>query len=490
MIRCTVARRHRMDVQDVTVRGRSPSGHAADVTVRGRSPSGHAADVSVRGRSPSGHAADETRALARSSSLPMGAIVRVVDAPALPKSFALRSGRCVVGAGTAADVVVQNDTVSRSHAELELTPEGVVIRDLGSRNGVFYLGQRVGNMVLAFGSRVRLGTVTLAIDADLESLNKPGSDDDASMVYRNLQGASVSMRHLFVVLRRLEGSLVNVLIEGESGCGKELITRAIHEGSAIAHRPLVVINCGAIASELALSELFGHKRGAFTGAHADRAGAFDAADDGTLFLDEVGELPPDAQPGLLRALESGEVRAVGATESRKVKVRVIAATNRDLEEEVRAGRFRADLYYRLAVVRLTVPPLRERPDDIPLLARHFAANAGLPSLPDDVVASLTSQSWPGNARQLRNAIDAYIAIGALPRTVASEIDLVAAIRRFVDVGKPYAEVKEEFLYHFTKTYLSMLMERTSANQSEAARISGLDRTYLGRMLVKHGVGKT
>ncbi len=385
-------------------------------------------------------------------------------------------------------MLIQDDTVSRAHVELSLAPEGVVVRDLGSRNGTFYLGQRLEKIVLGLGSRVRLGKVEVALDADTEGLsNEPNLELGG---YRGLLGVSPPMKRLFAVLSRLEGSLVGVLVEGESGSGKELIARAIHEGSAVARGPLVVVNCGAIARELVLSELFGHKRGSFTGAVADRVGAFEAANGGTLFLDEVGELPIDVQPALLRALESGEIQRVGETDLRKVKVRIVAATNRDLEAEARSGRFREDLYYRLAVVKLAVPPLRQRAEDIPVLANHFASAAGLPSLPPEALAQLARQPWPGNARELRNAVQAFVAIGALPgEGTQSAGELEAAIKKLLDVERPYAELKDQFLARFTKVYLEALLARTGGNQSEAARISGLDRSYVGKMLGRYGVSK-
>jgi DNA-binding NtrC family response regulator len=396
----------------------------------------------------------------------------------------------VLGAGSRAEVVIQHETVSRAHVSMELVAEGVVVTDLGSRNGTFYLGQRLEKMILGLGSRIRLGKVEVAIDADVDALagaNPPESE----AIHPGLLGVSPPMRRLFAVLSRLRGSLVNVLIEGESGSGKELIAHAIHQGSAAFDGPLIIINCGAVARELVLSTLFGHKRGAFTGAHTDRVGAFEAAHGGTLFLDEIGELPLDAQPALLRALEASEVQPVGDTQARRVKVRILAATNRDLEHEIRQGRFREDLYYRFAVVKIVVPPLRDRPEDIPLLARHFAVRAGLPELPDDVIALLAAHSWPGNARELRNAVEAFIAIGTLPAdSRASDGELEAVVRRLVDVRRPYAELKEAFLQRFTKTYLEMLLAETRANQSEAARVSGLDRGHLGRMLARYGVTKS
>src|SRR5262249_27269355 len=232
--------------------------------------------------------------------------------------------------------------------------------------------------------------------------------------YRGMIGASLAMRRLFGALARLEGSLVTVLITGESGVGKELVARALHEGSSVASGPLVTVNCGAIAPDLVASELFGHRRGAFTGASDARRGAFESADGGTLFLDEIGELPLDVQPMLLRALESGEVRAVGADRSTMVRVRVIAATHRDLRTEVRASRFREDLYYRIAVVELAVPPLRDRIEDVEDLANRFADAAGIGALAPEVIGRLRARRWPGNVRELRNVVQAFAALGRLP----------------------------------------------------------------------------
>lgn len=443
----------------------------------------------ARVRKPPNRPTDQTTAMLRHdpAPLPMGAIVRVTGAQRPIPPFRLREGSCIVGAGAGAHLLVAETSVSRRHIELSLVPEGVLVTDLGSRNGTFYLGQRVQKIVLALGSQLRIGSVELAIEADTESLNEKLSDGETR--YRSLLGASGPMRRLFAILKRLEGSLVSVLVQGESGVGKELVARAIHEGSSRSALPFYALNCGALARDLVASELFGHRRGAFTGAIEQRVGAFEAADGGTLFLDEVGELPLDVQPVLLRALESGEVRAVGDTESRRFNVRVVAATNKSLEAEVQAGRFRGDLFYRLAVVKLEVPPLRERPEDIPFLARAFALSAGLTDLPSEVIARLEKLPWHGNARELRNAIEAYVAVGSLPDTlpIAPAIDLL--MRELINVDLPYAEQKERFADIFTRNYLTVLLHKTNGNQSEAARISGLERSYLGKLLTKLGVVK-
>jgi DNA-binding NtrC family response regulator len=425
--------------------------------------------------------------IAQSGAAPLGAIVTVLGAKASPARFRLASGVCVVGAGRGSDLVVASSTVSRSHVELTLAPWGVTVRDLGSRNGTFYLGHRVDKVTLALGSRFRIGDTEIALDPDTDFSNAVPHD---ACAYRGLVGVSAPMRRLFATLVRLEGSLVTVLVEGSSGVGKELIARALHDGSSVSNGPFVVVNCGAVARELLLSELFGHKRGAFTGAVEERRGAFERADGGTLFLDEIGELPMEAQPFLLRALEAGEVQPLGGSETRKVRTRIVAATNRDLEQELRAGRFREDLYFRLAVVRLAVPALRERPEDIELLARRFAAGLGLPDLPQEFLDALVQREWPGNARELRNAVQAFAALGTLPSADGAELPILEyALRKSIDPELPYAEQKEQFLDWFTRTYIQMLIARTNGNQSEAARISGLDRSYLGKLLAKHGVVK-
>jgi DNA-binding NtrC family response regulator len=282
---------------------------------------------------------------------------------------------------------------------------------------------------------------------------------------------------------------VPCLVLGESGVGKELVVRAIHEGSSIAGGPFVPLNCGAVAKDLVASVLFGHKRGAFTGAFEARRGAFAAAHEGTLFLDEIGELPLEVQPALLRALETGEITPVGEDAPRRVRVRVVAATHRDLGRLVEEGSFRQDLFYRLAVVTLAVPPLRERRADIPALARLFARQEGVPDLDDDVIEELSQRPFPGNVRELRNAVLAYVALGTLgspgPSSQAPrDAEAMASLTPRLDV--PYLAQRDALVEAFTRTYVAALLERTRGNQTEAARIAGLDRTYFGRLLAKLG----
>ncbi|MBX3229440.1 MAG: sigma 54-dependent Fis family transcriptional regulator [Labilithrix sp.] len=428
---------------------------------------------------------DVTKPIERAAQPPLGARVVVVGAKARPSPFMLERGSCVLGSAPGADIVIDDRAVSRSHVELSIVNGGIDVRDLGSRNGTFYLGQRVQHVVLRHGASLTVGAARVLLEADTESFDDLSTGADE---LRGLFGASPAMRRIFAILKRLESSTVTVLVQGESGVGKELVARALHAGSGVPG-PLVTFNCGAIARELVTSELFGHRRGAFTGAVDARRGAFDAADRGTLFLDEVGELPLDAQPSLLRALEAGEVRAVGADHATTVRVRVIAATHRDLEREVREGRFREDLYYRLAVIKLDVPPLRERRDDIPLLAQRFARAAGADPLPDDVIEKLKVRAWPGNARELRNVVQAYCVLGRLPPGPRSApVSLDEPLAAMVDVARPYAELKDELLDRFQRVYLTELLTYVRGNQTAAAKLARMDRTYLGKLLARHRIG--
>lgn len=420
---------------------------------------------------------------------PLGMVVTVTGDGRTVGPLRVSKGTCSIGSAPGCDLVVDHPTISRQHVELELVPEGVTVRDLGSRNGTFYLNQRVENMTVAVGSRLSLAkSLTLQIDADRDALDENLHYEGDE--YRGMVGASAPMQRLFAMLTRLEGSLVTVLVEGESGVGKELVALAIHEGSRVAGGPLVIVNCGAIPKDLIVSELFGHAKGAFTGASERRKGAFESADGGTLVLDEVGELPIEVQPTLLRAIESGRIRRVGEDTDRKVRVRLVAATNRDLEQEVAERRFREDLFYRLAVVRLRIPPLRDRPEDVEPLCRRLAEDAGLRDLPVDVIGMFKSRSWPGNVRELRNAVQAYAALGALPRPGRSRAaTLDFALREFLDPSVPYAQQKDSLIDQFTRLYLESLLERTDGNRTVAARIAGLDRTHLGRLISKHGLNK-
>lgn len=431
---------------------------------------------------------DETESVAvRVPAEPLSAIVRVVSATVKPgQSLRLGPGTYRIGAGADCDLIVEDSAVSRSHLEVSLVPEGVFVRDLKSRNGTRYLGQLVGEMTLSLGSRLTIGETELEVIADKKDFE--GTQGAPMTQYGALFGTSAPMQRLFTLMRRLEGSLVNVLIEGESGTGKELIAHALHEHSRVGQGPFVAINCGALDRNLVRSELFGHKKGAFTGALGETPGAFAEADGGTLFLDEIGELPLEIQPVLLRVLESGSYTRVGEARARPVKVRVIAATHRSLSDDVEEGLFRADLYYRLMVVTLHAPALRERPEDIPLLAHKIAADVGMTEISDEVLKNLSHRAFPGNVRELKHAILAYGAVGELPAGGTPNADeLDVALRSFLDPDRPYAEQKEALIERMTRLYLEALVEKTGGNRSETARIAGLQRGYVRRLLEKYGL---
>lgn len=295
-------------------------------------------------------------------------------------------------------------------------------------------------------------------------------------------GGSPPMLEMFQKLDRLQDSLVTVLIEGESGSGKELVARSLHEQSSVAGGPFIAVNCGALERELARSELFGHRKGAFTGAADAHAGAFENADGGTIFLDEVGDLPLDVQPTLLRALQNRAVVRVGESSERPVSVRVVAATHRNLWQEVAAGRFREDLYFRLAVVTLKVPPLRERSEDIEPLARHIAGRLGVSPLPNNAIEELRRRPWPGNVRELHNVIEHYAALGTLPSGPSPVVNLGTAVEALVDSSLTYAEHKRQLLECFQRAYFRKLLVRTAGNQSEAARLAAVERSYLSKLI--------
>jgi transcriptional regulator with GAF, ATPase, and Fis domain len=336
--------------------------------------------------------------------------------------------------------------------------------------------------------------------------------------FGSMVGRSAPMRALFSTLQKAASSDVTVLLEGETGTGKEASAEAIHLASPRCDGPFVVIDCSAIPSQLLESELFGSERGAYTGAVASRAGAFEAASGGTIFLDEIGELQLDLQPKILRALERRQIKRVGATEYRPVDLRVIAATNRSLRAEVEAKRFRSDLYYRLAVVRIKLPPLRERIADVPLLVEHVLTNLGVAEAPESdamrteaFLQKLLRYPWPGNIRQLRNHVERCVALGdaglppsldtcppppiaptpntvsshAPPQTTASSH--ATAPRTEIDVTEPLRVARQRWTTQFERLYLEAVLSRHDNNVAAAARAAGVDRIHFYRLLWKHGL---
>ena len=394
---------------------------------------------------------------------------------------------CAIGSHESNDIVIADPAVSRFHCELRVLGSAIRVHDMESTNGTLLDGVPVVIGIVRDGSVLQLGRASLRVAFGAAS-NRIATSTRSE--FGSLVGTSWAMRACFAMLERAAASDATVLLEGESGTGKEGAATALHAASRRASRPFIVIDCGAVPAGLLESELFGHEKGAFTGASERRTGAFEAAHGGTVFLDEIGELPAELQPKLLRVLEQREVRRVGANTPTPIDVRIVAATNRDLRAEVNAARFRADLYYRLAVVRIGLPPLRQRPEDLPILVDRIVATLGLA---DDVaarlrapafVASLTRGAWPGNVRELRNYLERCAVLDDLAAvTLGSD----AAAGGGVDVAQPFAEARDLVLAEFERRYVEQLLRVHRGNVSAAARASGIDRTYLHRLMRRHGL---
>jgi len=399
---------------------------------------------------------------------------------------------CRIGSHASNDVVLDDRAVSRFHCRIVRDEDGWRVVDAGSTNGTFIEGVKIRDADLHDDATLAVGDSRVRVrrDASMGSTAVPDLPAFGQMI-----GESVAMRKLFGLLERVAASDVHVLIEGESGTGKELVAAEIIQRGRRAEGPFVVVDCGAISPSLVESELFGHVRGAFTGAERDRIGAFEAANGGTVFLDEVGELPEALQPKLLRALEAREIRRMGETRMRRIDVRVVAATNRDLEREVNKGRFREDLYFRLAVVRVRVPALRERLGDLPFLVRAFLAiidprQAEGRLFPPEVLAEMARHDWPGNVRELRN----YVERSVVMRAAAPADTYSAHPIKIVEEEAPpssrtmnYRQAKDAAVNAFERGFVASLLSSTGGNLSKAARTAGMDRMYLHRLVQKHSL---
>jgi two-component system response regulator GlrR len=397
-----------------------------------------------------------------------------------------------VGTHPSNDVVLADPTVSRFHCEIACTEQGVLVRDVGSSNGTEVDAVRVREAYLRHGSRIRLGGTLILIHVAADLASVPLSEKTSM---GQLVGTSAIMRSVFTLLERCADSDSGVLLEGESGTGKEEAAFTLHAHSARSKKRFVVVDCGAIAPSLFESELFGHERGAFTGANQTRAGAFESAQGGTVFLDEIGEIPLDLQPKLLRVLEDRTVQRVGSTKRRKVDVRVIAATNRDLRAEVNAGRFRSDLFYRLAVLRVRLPALRERAEDLPVLVKSLLGRLGAS---DEQLTRFASRNflewlryatWPGNVRELRNHLERCLALDAPFPTSQSDVTAATEVRPTGTLPE-YPEARKRAIETFEADYLQALVDRYHDNLSRGARECGIDRGHLHRLLARHKISST
>jgi two-component system response regulator HydG len=396
---------------------------------------------------------------------------------------------CRIGTHPSNDLTIEDPAISGFHCRLARGPDGWQVEDSGSTNGTWLQDLRIYSAVLPNEAVLSLGQSRVRV--------RSGEAEGKTLVpmmptFGTLTGTGRRMRKLFLLLEKVAASDINVLIHGESGTGKELVATEIVQRGIRADKPFVVVDCGAISPTLVESELFGHVRGAFTGADRDRVGAFEAADGGTVFLDEIGELPLAVQPKLLRALEQREIRRVGETQSRKVNVRVISATNRDLEREVNKGSFRGDLYFRLAVISVEVPALRGRLEDVPHLIRSFLDALGAPEqmrlFPHEVLDELVKHEWPGNVRELRNYVErsvvlqtARLSVRPLPAAAPTEPRTSE-----VDIHIPFKVAKEALIDGFERAYIRQVVDACGGNMTKAARLAGIDRMYLHRLVQKLG----
>jgi DNA-binding NtrC family response regulator len=432
--------------------------------------------------------------------------VTIASAGALPT----RGGKLVVRAGpskgTTIDIgieptltgrnascrlVLQDPKVSSIHAELVATERGVRVRDLGSRNGTWVGEVRIIEAFLTEKTSIWIGETELTFEPSRPThLPLPTQE-----TFGPLYGGSARMRAVFDRIDKVAATDLTVLIQGETGTGKELVAQAAHNASKRARASFVVIDCGAIVQSLAESALFGHERGAFTGAVAARVSPFVEAEGGTVFLDELGELPLDVQPKLLRALAERRVKAVGSSKYQPIDVRVLCATRRDLALSVNEGSFRSDLYFRVAQVTITLPSLRERPEDIPGLVRHMLADMGAAHafrrVPHESLERLMRYDWPGNVRELRNAVAVALALAE----DGGQVDVAAHVGGATRSGGPmgvgdalgYHDARREAMERFEREYFDRLAREAQNNISEMARRSGLERVHVRRHLRKHGI---
>ncbi|MBK6693542.1 MAG: sigma 54-interacting transcriptional regulator [Myxococcales bacterium] len=418
-----------------------------------------------------------------------GFMLSVVEGSEPNPTFAIddcASRRVLVGQSPACHVRLTDKTVSRRHAAFELEGGALRILDLGSSNGTFVSGVRVRDAYLRSGELITLGATTLRVDIDVTPRVVAASQETR---FGRTLGASPEMRRLYPVFEKLAASDVPVLIEGETGTGKEVLAESIHDASARRDGPFVVFDCTTVSPQLVEAELFGHERGAFTGAVTERVGLFEEANKGTLFIDEIGDLEVGLQAKLLRAIEKHEVKRVGGSKWAHVDVRILAATRRDLDREVQARRFRDDLFFRLAVARVDLPPLRNRQGDVALLTRCFWAILGgdEAALPPDLVQRFEEYAWPGNVRELHNAVARQLALGDVvlgrekPASSAPRADYIDQVLA-TDLALPRA--RQQVTLELERRYVAKMLEAHGGNVSRAAAACGISRRYFQMLRAK------
>ncbi len=444
-------------------------------------------------------------------------MLRVTGGPDHGAQIQVARPRITVGRSAVNDLVLTDTSVSGTHLQITLGDKrGILLRDLESTNGTTVNGLRVREAYIEPGTTISLGkTDILFLSADEVEVPLSGQDHFGALL-----GLSPAMREVFAVLEKVAPTDMSVMIGGETGTGKELVARALHDESSRATQPFVVLDCGSLPRELAEAVILGHRKGSFTGAISDRAGAFEEANGGTLFLDEVGELPLDLQPKLLRVLDRREVQRIGESTVRKVDVRIVAATHRDLRQMVGSGQFREDLYFRLSVMTVELPPLRERGDDILLVAQKFLEDFArihgkAPVLNDEAKQVLLAEPWPGNVRQLKNTIEraAYLAHNSViepadlhlgRREGRSQAKPSATVREGESTtlsgggavpvpeevfAQPFKEAKQYVVDEFERAYFQRLLAKTDNNLSRASAEAGITRYYLRELLKRLGMHK-
>lgn len=430
-----------------------------------------------------------TEALPNSAGLLTRCQLVVVEGADLGRAIEVGPEPLIVGTDPSCDLVLTDERVSARHMELIEVDGRVRVRDLESRNGTLFEGSRIQEASLRPGATLKLGHSYLRLQPRLQVVEINPSQ---SRAFGDLVAESLAMREVFAILERVAPTDVTVLIEGETGTGKELAARAIHEASGRHRKPFVAVDCGALPETLLESELFGHRKGAFTGASADRLGAFARADGGTIFLDELSKVSLEAQARLLRVCEERKIRPLGDDKERPIDVRIVAAGS-GIEKEVAGGAFRADLFYRLSVVHIELPSLRSRREDIAPIAAEILRRRGIS--PGEIkgpnLDRLMAHTWPGNVRELRNVLERAIALS--PPSSAFEDLRIALVPQpgpdplAVRTDLPYAEAKDLLLRNFEARYLKDVFERCDGNISAAAREAELDRKYLRSLLQRHGI---
>ncbi|MBX3263582.1 MAG: sigma 54-interacting transcriptional regulator [Labilithrix sp.] len=429
----------------------------------------------------------------------------VVDGPSRGARLRVEGNKAKVGSAEGCALRLADRSVSRLHVELEVKAGAVTVRDLGSTNGTFVGDVRVRDADVGPGAVIRCGSSAFRV----ESADEPAFVAISERTrFGDLVGASLEMRQVYAVLERVAPSDTTLLVQGETGTGKDVVARSVHAASPRAKGPFVPVDCGAIPENLFESELFGHVRGAFTGAVQNRVGAFEEAGGGTLFLDEIGEMPLAMQAKLLRAIESRRVRSVGSSKETDVDVRIVCATNRRLAQMVNEGTFREDLYYRLAVVEVTLPPLRARKEDIPEIARHLyekmmtargQPDAAARGLPPELVDGLRARAFPGNIRELRNVIERAETLGQTSRAAPSSGDassepsaraanvLPEGVESIVPLHLPLKDARDAWTSEFENVYVRAMMRKTNGNLTRAAELAGVSRRFLQRTIARLGL---